>query len=183
MIKKNIMILVLCIGLLFCSSVSIHYSVNNMILKTEKNVLITKLDQSKIDKKNLIQKNNHLKDSIAELLSFNQNNVKRLMKLYDIKHPEIVFKQATLETGNFTSRIFADNNNLFGMKEARIRATTSTGTAFGHATYRSYIDSIKDYKLWQLTLYDEDKYDSDYFAFLNAIGYAEDKKYIRKLKN
>lgn len=174
------MVLVLCICFFVCLTFISYHIVDNM---SDKNKLIVELNNTKIINDSLSKYNIQLKDNIAGLLSFNKNNVKRLMKLYDIKHPGIVFKQATLETGNFTSRIFADNNNLFGMKEARIRATTSTGTALGHATYETYIDSIKDYKLWQLTLYDEDKYNSNYFAFLSDVGYAEDKKYVRKLKN
>ena len=45
----------------------------------------------------------------------------------DIIYPDIVFAQAILETGEFTSEIFHLNRNLFGMKFPRIRKTTSLG--------------------------------------------------------
>jgi len=178
--KKSVITLVLFIVLFICSTFILYHVVDNT---ADKNHLITKLNKVKTINDSLLKNNIHLKDSITNILTFNKKNVKRLLKFYDIKHSNIVLKQAKLETGNFTSKIFADNNNLFGMKEARIRPTTSTGTNLGHATYNNYIDSIKDYKLWQMTLYDKTRYGSNYFGFLSAIGYATDKNYIRKLRN
>jgi len=59
-----------------------------------------------------------------------------------------IFAQAAHETGNFTSDIFKNNNNLFGMKLPRVRNTTAIGERKGHAIYRSTIDSIKDFKIY-----------------------------------
>jgi hypothetical protein len=56
--------------------------------------------------------------------------------------------QAVHETGNFTSHIYKENNNLFGMKLAAIRPTTATGENYDHATYKSIEDSIQDYIYW-----------------------------------
>ena len=37
---------------------------------------------------------------------------------YDIKYPDIVYAQAILETGWFTSRLYLENNNLFGLYDS-----------------------------------------------------------------
>lgn len=66
-------------------------------------------------------------------------------------HPEtakILIAQSAFETGNFTSKIFIENNNLFGMRLPRVRETTATGEKHGHATYSSLEDSIKDMRLY-----------------------------------
>ena len=60
----------------------------------------------------------------------------------------MIFAQAAHETGNFTSDIFKENNNLFGMKLARVRKTTAIGENRGHAVYASIEDCIKDYWLY-----------------------------------
>jgi hypothetical protein len=60
--------------------------------------------------------------------------------------------QAKWESTHFTSEIFYDNNNLFGMKLAKIRPTTAIGKHKlhgNHAAYNNWQDSVKDYKLWQ----------------------------------
>jgi hypothetical protein len=59
-----------------------------------------------------------------------------------------VFAQAAFETGNFTSDIFKANNNLFGMKLAKIRETLATGENKNHATFKTIADSIKDFALY-----------------------------------
>jgi len=56
--------------------------------------------------------------------------------------------QAAHETGNFTSKIFKENNNLFGMKHPAIRQTTSIGEKKGYASYTSIESSIEDMALY-----------------------------------
>lgn len=66
-------------------------------------------------------------------------------------HPDtakILIAQAAFETGNFASRIFKENNNLFGMKLPRVRQTTATGEKYGHAKFSSLEDSIQDMRLY-----------------------------------
>jgi len=53
--------------------------------------------------------------------------------------------KAMHETGRFTSAIFRENNNLFGMKQPTQRQTLATGTARGHATFRTYHENMIDY--------------------------------------
>lgn len=112
-----------------------------------------------------------------------------------IKFPEIVFKQSILETGNFTSNIYINNNNCFGMKY------NNRGYAYcernGHACYESIIYSIRDYAEWQSIMMNNHerlfrkkiKSEEDYYFFLERLvvgnkvySYAEDKDYVKKLK-
>ncbi|NBK22752.1 MAG: hypothetical protein EOM68_12070 [Spirochaetia bacterium] len=93
---------------------------------------------------------------------------------------DILMAQARLETGYYTSRIFVESNNLFGMRHPRIRETRSLGSQYGHAYYDHWTDSVDDYILWYT--YFENRYDGCYFAFLNGVGYAEDRQYTKKLK-
>lgn len=52
------------------------------------------------------------------------------------------------ETGNFSSAVFKENNNLFGMRLPRKRSTTATSSNLGHAVYNNRLDSIYDLVLW-----------------------------------
>ena len=70
-----------------------------------------------------------------------------------IENSYIVYAQARLESGNFTSEIFKENNNLFGMKVAERRPTTAIGVNRGHAVYRTWKESVLDYALMQAAYY------------------------------
>ncbi|NMB81911.1 MAG: glucosaminidase domain-containing protein [Ignavibacteria bacterium] len=100
----------------------------------------------------------------------------RMLFIYKIKHPEIVWKQAMLETGWIKSPISKEGKNLFGMKYNN-RGFCS-GEKYGHASYDTYYHSLADYKAWQDNYYKG----GDYYEFLIRIGYAEDNNYIEKLK-
>ena len=86
-------------------------------------------------------------DTAAE--QFSEEALLSFMKKLKIKYPETVLAQARLETGNFTSDIFKENHNLFGMKVAGKRPTSAIGTHRGHAQYRDWKDSVIDYALFQ----------------------------------
>jgi len=83
--------------------------------------------------------------------------------------------QAGHETGDFTSRIFKENNNCFGMKKAYVRKTMATGEQYGHATYKDLKSCIEDFYLY----YNSFKYLKQYEslkAYVSAIkkrGYFE----------
>lgn len=98
----------------------------------------------------------------------------------NFKYPHIVLAQAKLESSNFNSTIFKENNNLFGMKQARTRPTTATGTERSHAVYNDWKDSIIDYALYSQT-YLAGKTEAEYYAYLSR-NYAEDPSYVDKLK-
>jgi uncharacterized FlgJ-related protein len=63
-------------------------------------------------------------------------------------HPYFLTAIAMHETGNFTSDVFRNNNNLFGMRHPEHRPTKSTGDLNGYATYKSLQDSVRDFKEW-----------------------------------
>lgn len=67
---------------------------------------------------------------------------------FDIPQAKIITAQAAHETGNFTSKIFKENNNLFGMKLPKVRKTFATGEKYGHATFDNLADSVKDFKIY-----------------------------------
>ena len=100
----------------------------------------------------------HPKEGLKEALSF-----------YNIKYPEIVYAQAILETGHFTSGGCNKDNNLFGISPG------GKHTKFSH-----WIESVIAYR-------DQVQYkyrpNEDYFHFLTRIGYAEDPHYNNKLKS
>lgn len=89
---------------------------------------------------------------------------------YDIKHPEIVYAQAVLETGNFKSQLCVQHNNLFGLYNSKQSR---------YFKYNHWSESVKGYKNMIQNRY---KPPNDYYKFLNNIGYAEDPRYINKLK-
>jgi len=101
------------------------------------------------------------------------------MREFDIQNKEIVKRQAYHETGNLTSRFCRECNNLFGMRKPLKRETTAIGRDNGMSVYRSFIESIEDYGIWQQYFYS----DGDYYDFLASHGYATDPLYIPKLKN
>lgn len=96
-----------------------------------------------------------------------------------IEHPHIVLAQMKLESGNYTSKLALENNNYFGMKQPRRRLTTSLGEKNGYASYKSWVHSVLDYALWQKE-YAKQLTENQYLDSLSK--YAEDKKYILKIK-
>lgn len=127
---------------------------------------------------NLIPKYDLENNSITnELLYFK-------IKTSGILFPEVVYSQALIESGNFSSEVFVCTNNLFGMKQPKVRDTYSLGKSnLGYASYFSWKSSVDDYKLWQdralrnKTL----KTQKEYLEYLGRV-YAEDKQYIMKLQ-
>lgn len=99
----------------------------------------------------------------------------------NFRHPEIVYAQSILETGNFTSPIFKENHNMFGMKLPRTRATTATGEARGHATFENWKASLHDYGMYY-NAYLKELNEEQYYEFLKKY-YAEDPNYIIKVMN
>jgi uncharacterized FlgJ-related protein len=101
---------------------------------------------------------------------------------FNIKHPDVVFAQAVLESANFTSKLFKTQNNLFGMKLARKRKTTAIGkNKNGYAKYNSVDDSIYDYYLFQeYAMRKKEMTKKEYISYIGR-NYAYDKSYVQKL--
>lgn len=111
---------------------------------------------------------------------FSEEILIEYLKTTNIKFPDVVLAQAKLETGNFTSKIFLTLNNLFGMKRAYIRPSSSLKDSLGYAKFEDWRFSVLDYALYQSYFLKQYKNKEEY---LEAIGrsYAEDKLYVAKL--
>lgn len=104
-----------------------------------------------------------------------QEGLIEALEYYGVKHPQIVYAQAVLETGNFASRKIKTHNNLFGLYDSKRKRYYR----FKHWTHsvKAYVDMIQ-YKYKG----DNNKPPNDYYRFLQKIGYAKDPYYINKLK-
>jgi hypothetical protein len=107
-------------------------------------------------------------------------NIWETIQQTKIEHPHIVYAQYKLETGNGTSNLYLEHNNLFGMNYPRQRPTTATGSHNGFAVYDCWKHSIYDYAIWQ-SAFARGLSEKEYLAYLGRV-YAEDKFYIRKIK-
>ena len=116
-----------------------------------------------------------------EKSKFSEEKLIEMLINLNVKFPHIVLAQSKLETGYFKSRVFKQNNNLFGMKEARIRVNTAKGTNLNHAYYDSWKESVYDYAFYQSRYMHTAKTEAEYFAALDA-SYAEARKYSQSLK-
>lgn len=116
-----------------------------------------------------------------EIDTFSREELIIMLKDLNIKHPHIVLAQSILETGSFKSTIFKQNNNLFGMKEARVRVKTAKGTQLNHAYYDSWKESVYDYAFYQCRYLGRITDEEEYYKALDA-SYAEANHYSQALK-
>ncbi|MCU0377387.1 MAG: glucosaminidase domain-containing protein [Bacteroidales bacterium] len=118
---------------------------------------------------------------------FSEELLKKCLEYEGVLYQDIVILQSRLETGYFTSDIFVNGNNLFGMKYPLRRPTVAMGIYKEHAQYAHWSDSVIDYAMWQKYYLSrgyklEGELDSDfYLVILRSIPYAEDPRYISKL--
>lgn len=118
------------------------------------------------------------KDSIISTLDPNNSLFKELneealfeeLVRQEVKYPHIVFAQAMLETGYLSSNVCKNYNNLFGLYNSRTK---------GYYKFNHWTECIVAYKNMIQYKYGADE---EYYSFLKRIGYAEDPKYITKLK-
>lgn len=121
-------------------------------------------------------------DKANDSTSFTPTRFVRELKRLNINYPHIVYSQSLLETGHFESNIFLEGNNLFGMKQARIRINTAEGTYNGHAYYNSWQESVYDYAFFSCRYLSKISSENEYFEYLSKT-YAEDPNYVNKLKS
>ena len=112
---------------------------------------------------------------------FSEENLIKLIKDCNIKYPHIVLAQAKLESNNFKSQVFKENNNLFGMRKARRRITSATDEKNTYAYYRDWVDCVYDYAMYQSEVMCSVSNEDEYFTKLGE-RYAEDPMYVSKLK-
>jgi len=119
---------------------------------------------------------------IQEHNSFSEEKLIDKLKELNVKFPYIAFAQSKLETGNFTSKVFRENNNLFGMREAKQRITTAQGTEHNHAYYHTWYESVLDYSFYQCRYLSGINTEEQYFQYLGQ-SYAENPNYVSILKD
>ena len=99
-----------------------------------------------------------------------QEGLMEALVYYEVDHPEIVYAQAVLETGWFTSSLCLNSHNLFGLYNSK---------KMRYYKFNHWSESVVAYKDWIQRRY---KPPNDYYRFLEGINYASDPLYIRKLK-
>jgi hypothetical protein len=141
------------------------------------------LSLSKVPQKNVEQLTYEEKlIVIREYNEFTQEKLVDKITELNFKFPHIIMAQAMQETGHFKSTIFRENNNLFGMKEARLRATLAQGTSRNHAYYNTWQESVYDYAMYYNSYLRKIKTEDEYFDYLRQ-NYAEDPDYVPRLKD
>jgi len=93
------------------------------------------------------------------------------------------------ESNNYNSRVFIEQNNPFGMKEAKVRSTTDvdgnvivgadgkeyTTDSVGYSEYPTLLDAAKDFKLYLDSVNFKPTDDSEKFVLqLKSKGYFTD---------
>ena len=98
----------------------------------------------------------------------NLKNLTDVMTEVGLSNKLFVLAQAVLETGNFSSRVCKEYNNLFGLYDSKNR---------DYYRFERWEDSVVGYgKMIQY------RYNGgNYLHFLKRIGYAEDPRYITKI--
>lgn len=97
-------------------------------------------------------------------------------------YPDILLKQAKLESGNYTSNVYNNTCNLYGMKKVGKRQTTQLKNTYnGYGCYSNWCESVLDRMLWDVFRFNNVKPSKE--EYLKALGqYAEDSDYTLKLK-
>ena len=128
-------------------------------------------------------KSKYEKVCIAEVQNnFTEEKFINKIKQLNLNYPHIVYAQAMLESGNFTSKIFKENNNMFGMKQARVRINLAKSTQYNHAYFETWEDCLLDFAFHRATYFSKLKTEQDYYNYLGKY-YAEDPSYVGKLKS
>lgn len=98
----------------------------------------------------------------------NLESLKDVLGEVGLSNKLFVLAQAVLETGNFSSHVCKEYNNLFGLYDSKSR---------DYYRFASWEDSVVGYKRMIQYRYRG----GNYLHFLKRIGYAEDPRYISKV--
>ena len=101
-------------------------------------------------------------------LPLSYSNLISVMEDCGIRQPLYVIAQACLETGWFTSKVFNEYNNLFGLYDSKAK---------DYYRFQSWEDSVAGYAKYIQYRYKG----GDYLRFLRRIRYAEDPYYTAKI--
>ena len=100
-----------------------------------------------------------------------KEGLEEALSYYGLENKDIVYAQAVLETGHFTSRVCLEYNNLFGLYDSKNK---------DYYKFNHWSESVVAYKEWIQKKYQPP---NNYYAFLEEINYANDKEYISTLKS
>jgi len=116
-------------------------------------------------------------EDLKEELSPDQTVVNHYQLIRKVLPPELsddfvkmVTAQAMHETGNFKSRLYREQNNMFGMRHPTIRDTKSIGMLNDYANFADLDDSVRD-----LVLY--------WKEFNYPLKYKDVAAYVKQLKS
>ena len=96
-------------------------------------------------------------------------------------YPDILLRQAKIESGNYTSDVFKNSCNLYGMKKVGKRQTTQLKSTYnGYGCYTNWCESVLDRMLWDIFMFGNNKPTKE--EYLKAMGiYAEAEDYVKLL--
>lgn len=138
--------------------------------------LTDRVTESKVE--NYYEETVHI---FREKAPFSEELLLEYLEEINIGYPEVVFAQAKLESGNFSSVIFKENHNLFGMKKSYQRPNTCIGVNRNHAEYTNWKMSVLDYAIYQAKYLSRVRSQDEYIKVICA-SYAEDPNYEQKIR-
>jgi hypothetical protein len=106
--------------------------------------------------------------STLYILCSSHTTFKTMLKQHKVKYHEIIYNQARLETGNFTSRGFKQLNNPLGF--------TLNGKLMKFKTLEHSVTYLKDLQTRRM------KKNEHWYDFLIRVKWASDRSYVDKLK-
>jgi len=101
--------------------------------------------------------------------SANTNTMLAACEYYGVKYPRIVTAQAILESNNFNSELFRKYNNPFGLYNSKKK---------DYFKFKHWTDAVVAY----ISMVEYKYKGGDYYRFLKRLPYAEDSRYIDKVK-
>lgn len=113
---------------------------------------------------------------------FTTSNLIKFIEENEIKYPKVTRAIAMHESANFSSKLFRTNNNLFGMIKAEKRPTTALGSKRGYAYYKTWQESVLDYKLFQIHTVKILDSESGFLKWIGKHYTKKDPKYLIKIK-
>lgn len=125
--------------------------------------------------------NNGLVQDKRSHIIFSEHRMISYAKKIGIKYIDVMVAQSRIETGHYTSKVFTEGMNLFGMKLPERRETTAVGEHRNHAKYTSWVRSVDDYKIWQSNVLTKARSKKQYLRYIGN-NYAQDPKYLNLIK-
>jgi uncharacterized FlgJ-related protein len=112
--------------------------------------------------------------------TFSEEALIKEIKRLPFKYKDIILAQAMIESGHYKSPLFKEAHNLFGLREARSRATTAKGTILNHAEYDNWKESLLDRLIYEVKYLDKLNREQ-YLRYLDK-SYAQAGGYDKSLE-